>query len=132
MRRKNHSRVWEEIGSVIRQNKGRAILLVICMTASVILALIPPQILRYVVDDKLIPGRQQGLFVLAVLYVAASVLGAAAEFGKGIMLTVIGEKYIHRIRTDLMEKPVPEDDPWCAGEKLVSDGANEYSADGFD
>ena len=104
MRRKNHSRVWEEIGSVIRQNKGRAILLVICMTASVILALIPPQILRYVVDDKLIPGRQQGLFVLAVLYVAASVLGAAAEFGKGIMLTVIGEKYIHRIRTDLMEK----------------------------
>ena len=39
MRRKNHSRVWEEIGSVIRQNKGRAILLVICMTASVILAL---------------------------------------------------------------------------------------------
>ena len=104
MRRKNHSRVWEEIGSVIRQNKGRAILLVICMTASVILALIPPQILRYVVDDKLIPGRQQGLFVLAVLYVAASVLGAAAEFGKGIILTVIGEKYIHRIRTDLMEK----------------------------
>lgn len=104
MRRIKSSRVWGEIGSVIRQNKGKSILLAICMMASVILALIPPQILRHVVDDKLILGRQRGLFSLAVLYVAASVLGAASEFGKGVMLTVIGEKYIHRIRTDLMEK----------------------------
>ena len=86
MRRGKHSRVWEEIGSVIRKNKGKAVFLAVCMTASVILALIPPQILRHVVDDNLIPGRRQGLFGLAVLYVAASVLGAASEFGKGVML----------------------------------------------
>ena len=98
------SAAGREIFSVLKKHPIDTIFLILCMAASVLCALVPPQILRKVVDDNLIPKQEKGLFLLAVLYLLVSVLGLAAEFGKGWFLTVLGEKYIHKVRSDLMEK----------------------------
>lgn len=98
------SHALREIGYVTRSHPFSTAMLIICMAASVLLALVPPQILRMVIDRNLIPGKEEGLFLLAVLYLAASVLGSASEFGKGWFLTVLGEKYVHKIRSDMMAK----------------------------
>lgn len=101
---KKSSHVWKQLESVISGNPIRTVLLFICMAASVLLALLPPQILRRVIDENLVPRKADGLFFLALMYLTASVLGAASEFGKGWLLTVLGEKYIHKVRSDLMDK----------------------------
>lgn len=105
MNRQNKpSRALEEIRNVVRKHPVLTVFLLLCMAASVLMTLLPPQILRHVIDDCLIPGKKDSLFGLAVLYLEVTVAGLAAEFGKGWFLTVLGEKYIHKVRSDLMDK----------------------------
>ncbi len=103
-RQNKPSHALEEIRYVIGKHPLQTVFLILCMAASVLLALLPPQILRHVIDDSLVPGKKDVLFLLAVLYLAASISGLAAEFGKGWFLTALGEKYIHKVRSDLMGK----------------------------
>lgn len=103
-KKKAASRTAGEIGSVLKSHHAACIFLAVCMIFAVLFSLLPPQILRLVIDEKLSRGEETGLLALAVLYLAFSVLGLAAEFGKGWFLTILGEKYIHKIRSDLMAK----------------------------
>ena len=98
------SHVTQLIRSVIFRNPKKSALLLVCMAASVLLALLPPQILRTIIDRNLTRGSMDGLFLLSVLYLLASVLGEVSEFGKGILLTTLGEKYVHRVRSEMMAK----------------------------
>lgn len=104
MRKKNKSHILGQLSAVAGKNPVQTVLLGLCMAASVLCALLPPLVLKRIIDNCLVPGRSEHLFLLAVLYLAASVLGAAAQFGQGYFLSVLGESYVHRVRSDMMNK----------------------------
>ena len=61
-------------------NKRSVFLLMIAVIGSVLFSLIPPQILRMIIDNNLAKGISGGLKGLAVLYLASAALCGLCDF----------------------------------------------------
>lgn len=103
-REKAPSRTGRILAAVLKKNLPTAVLLVFCLLSSIVFALLPPQILRHVIDDNLTKSVTAGLLRLSVFYILAVVLQALSEFGRGWLLTVLGEKYVHALRSEMSGK----------------------------
>lgn len=101
---KENNLIKKSIINVIKQNIGISILLVVTVCGFVITSLIPPQILKYIVDNNLVPKKTDKLFALAVGYIAVLLFIGIFDFVKEAFLTVLGEKIIKEIRIEMMEK----------------------------
>jgi len=80
------------------------ILLIISVIGIVTLQLVPPQILKAIVDDYLDKGIYDGVTTLAVIYLAAVLVSYICEFFKTVFTTYIGQKAILEIRYRMSEK----------------------------
>lgn len=89
---------------VIRNNGGADLLLFFAVLGVVAASLVPPQILKRIIDNNLVPGRPEGLLPLAVAYIAVLMLIGAFDFFKEAVLTVLGQKITREIRRAMMEK----------------------------
>lgn len=98
------SRINAIILSVIKKDMGRSILLVLAITGVVVVSLIPPQILKIIVDQSLVRGNADKLPVLAAAYIAAVLFTSVFDFIKEAILTVLGQKLTKEIRAQMMEK----------------------------
>ena len=85
-------------------NKRSVFLLMIAVIGSVLFSLIPPQILRMIIDNNLAKGISGGLKGLAVLYLASAALCGLCDFTKGVMLTNLGQQMIKNLRLEMMRK----------------------------
>ncbi len=101
---KKDSLVSESIKSVIKTNLAIIILLIFVIFAFVISSLLPPQILRYVIDNNLEPRNNEGLLFLAYLYMGAIFLIGLFDLAKETLLTIIGQKITKEVRIKMMEK----------------------------
>lgn len=101
---KNNNLIKKSISNVIKQNIGISILLVFMVCGFVITSLIPPQILKYIVDHNLVPKKTDKLLFLAASYIAVLLFIGIFDFVKEALLTVLGEKIIKEIRIEMMEK----------------------------
>lgn len=99
-----NSLVKKSITKVIKGNIGINIILVVAICGVVITGLIPPQILKKVIDYNLSPGRQEGLLPLAVGYIGVLIVIGLFDFMKEAVLTVLGQKITREIRIEMMEK----------------------------
>ncbi len=75
-----------------------------CMALSAIFGIIPPWLIRNVVDDVLIAGNSGMLNLLAVGMVALYVLKAAFGYGHAYLMAWVGQKVIMDIRLELYDK----------------------------
>lgn len=75
-----------------------------CMVFSAIFGIIPPWLIRNVVDEVLIAGNSGMLNMLAVSVVVLYVLKAAFGYGHAYLMTWIGQKVIMDIRLELYDK----------------------------
>lgn len=89
---------------IVKENKKFIILLVIAVLGVVIASLIPPQILKRIIDENLTPKNRDGLLKLSVLYFTVIVMIGVFEFLKEAVLTVLGQKITHSIRYAMMQK----------------------------
>ncbi|MEN6349521.1 MAG: ABC transporter ATP-binding protein [Syntrophomonas sp.] len=89
---------------VAHNNKGIFALLVLGVLGFVIMSLIPPQILKIVIDNNLVPKSGDGLLHLAVLYLSVLFLIGIFSFVKEAVLTVLGQKITKEIRLEMMCK----------------------------
>lgn len=89
---------------VIKGNIGTSILLVFAICGVVVASLIPPQILKYIVDHNLVPKSSDKLLVLAVAYIGVLLFIGIFDFAKEAILTVLGQKITKEIRVEMMEK----------------------------
>jgi ATP-binding cassette subfamily B protein len=96
--------VGSSIIQVLKKNIGLAILLFVTVFGVVTASLIPPQILKQVIDRNLMPGKSEGLLSLAVLYITVLFFIGIFDFSKEAILTVLGQKITKRIRLIMMEK----------------------------
>lgn len=92
------------IGKVLKSNKGTVLLLLITMVSLILVSLIPPQILRIIIDEHLILQRSQGLLGIGLIYMSILLLNGALESMKEVLLTVLGQKITTKIRKEMINK----------------------------
>lgn len=96
------SHIWKIAGNVFRREKFKSFLMGAMIISSVIFALIPPLVLERIVDrltDKKNVGAE-----LAIIYLSVIVLSGLMESVQNIMITVMGQKVTHEIRSVMSRK----------------------------
>lgn len=81
--------------------RGRAVLVVLLVLAAAGLEVIPPFVIRTIVDDHVMAGRHDGLLLLAVLYLAASAAVQGLTFLYGYLAATIAQGVLSRLRVRL-------------------------------
>ncbi|MBL4934537.1 ABC transporter ATP-binding protein [Clostridium sp. YIM B02515] len=99
-----NSLIKRSIAKVIRNNIGLSILLVFVICGVVVTSLIPPQILKYIVDNNLVPKRYDKLLTLAASYIGVILFVGIFDFVKEAILAILGQKITKEIRIEMMEK----------------------------
>lgn len=94
----------QAVKEVLREHAVLTILLVLFIVLVIVGTLIPPQILRIIIDTKLTKGMTEGIFLLAALYVGVTILTNLCDFLKSAFLTAIGEDLVARLRNLMAEK----------------------------
>lgn len=96
--------VKRSIINVIKKNIGINVLLVFAVCGVVIASLVPPQILKQIIDHNLMPKSSDGLLFLASTYMGVLLFIGVFDFLKEAVLTVLGQKITREIRAEMMEK----------------------------
>lgn len=89
---------------VFRQHIIMTMALALVILAVVILSLIPPQLLKIIIDRNLVPKNVRGLPSIAFTYLGVLTLIGIFDFLKGGLLTVFGQKLIKNLRMELALK----------------------------
>jgi ATP-binding cassette subfamily B protein len=87
-----NSLVKRSIVNVIKNNIVICALLIFAVCGVVIASLIPPQILKYIIDNNLVPKISNGLLTLAIAYMGVLLFIGIFDFMKEAVLTVLGQK----------------------------------------
>ncbi|MHC1771131.1 MAG: ABC transporter ATP-binding protein [Flexilinea sp.] len=101
---KRNSFIGRTIQSLASKNLKLTILLSFVIAGVVLLSLIPPQLLRIIIDQHLVAGNRNGLLPLAFIYLGVLVLIGIFDFIKGVALTLFGQKIIRSIRMEMTHK----------------------------
>ena len=78
---------------------GVAVMVVI----STLLGLLPPWLIRYGIDSMIMAGKAEGLWILALLMILATLLQGGADFFKRYLAESVAQKAIHDIRSSLYQ-----------------------------
>jgi ATP-binding cassette subfamily B protein len=81
--------------------RARVVLVVLLVLAAAGLELVPPFVIRAIVDDHVMAGRREGLLGLAVLYLAASAAVQALTFLYGYVAATVAQRVLSRLRVRL-------------------------------
>jgi ATP-binding cassette subfamily B multidrug efflux pump len=98
------SLVMDSIIKVIKKNIKIDILLVFSILGVVIASLIPPQILKHIVDHNLVPKVSDKLLLSGITYMSILIFIGIFDFMKEAVLTILGEKITKEIRLQMMKK----------------------------
>jgi ATP-binding cassette subfamily B protein len=99
-----NSLVKRSIVNVIKKNIGISALLIFAVCGVVIASLIPPQILKYIIDNNLVPKSSNGLFNLAIAYMGVLLFIGIFDFMKEAVITILGQKITKEIRLEMIQK----------------------------
>lgn len=98
------SLVEKSIIKVIKENIKINLLLVIAIIGAVLTSLIPPQILKHIIDFNFVPKNNDKLLKAAFAYMGAILFIGVFDFLKEALLTILGQKVTKEIRVEMMEK----------------------------
>lgn len=99
-----NSMIKKSVFKVIKNNMGISILLAFTICGVVITSLIPPQILKYIIDHNLVPKKPDNLPSLAALYIVVLLFIGIFDFVKEGTIAILGQKITTQIRIEMMEK----------------------------
>ncbi len=94
----------ESILKIIKNNKKLVTILLLLIIGVVVTSLIPPQILKRVIDINFVNKSYDDLLFYAVLYIGFIFLTGFLDFFKETVLTILGQKITKEIRIEMMEK----------------------------
>ena len=96
--------VDKSIKKVIKNNIGFCIILVLVIIGVVILSLVPPQLLKVIIDKYLINKVTTGLLRIAIIYLLVLIFIGILDVIKEAFLVVLGQKITKEIRKEMMYK----------------------------
>lgn len=96
--------IKQSMSKVIKNNIRLSVVLLVAICGVVVTTLIPPQILKYIVDNNLVPKNNHKLLVLAASYIVVLLFIGIFNFVKEATLTIIGQKITTEIKIEMMKK----------------------------
>ncbi|MDF2677504.1 MAG: transporter permease [Bacillota bacterium] len=100
----NNNLAKQSIIKIIKYNKRLVTILLFLIIGVVVFSLIPPQILKKVIDINFVNKTYDNLLFYAVLYIGIIFLTGILDFFKETVLTVLGQKITKEIRIEMMVK----------------------------
>ena len=80
------------------------IFLIIAIVGGILMQLVPPQILKNIIDNNILKGIYDGILKLSICYLLAIVLGGIADFIREYMMATIGQDILLNIRLNMAKK----------------------------
>lgn len=111
-----------QLARVVRPWRGLLVVVGLCVAASAVAGIVPPLVVRHVVNANLVPRRAGGLPAAGLTYLAAVAGDAVFSFGYGYLAAVVAQRAIAALRvrlfTHLMRLPVSYFDRTPLGEVI--------------
>ena len=99
-----NSFILQCIKKLIREHIFFSLLLFLLLLSSILLSLLPAQLLRYMIDDILKPMNSVGLILAALAYFGLIVIINLVEMAKETSFVWIGQSLTQTICSDMMKK----------------------------
>ena len=80
------------------------IFLTVAIVGGILMQLVPPQILKNIIDNNILKGIYDGIWKLSIYYLMAIVLSGAADFMREYMMATIGQDILLNIRLNMAKK----------------------------
>ena len=93
--------IGRELGELTRPWRPLLVIVAALVVCSALLQLVPPLVVRSIVDDNLAAGSSSGLFLLAVVYLAATAGAQAFTFGYTYLAARIAQAVLNLLRVRL-------------------------------
>lgn len=90
--------------NVTKEHPWRIALLFLFIILVIAGALLPPQVLRLIIDTKLVPKTTEGLLSLTLLYLGLLLATNLFDFLKSALLTDYGQRLVSALREAMAEK----------------------------
>jgi ATP-binding cassette subfamily B multidrug efflux pump len=92
-----------QLGALIRPWKRILLVIAVLVLAGALFELLPPVLIRWIVDDHLTVGKSDGLLTLALLYLGAMALGQGLSFGSGYLAATVAQRVLSNLRVRLFD-----------------------------
>ncbi len=92
---------WRGALSLLVPWRGTLVVVAALVLVAAALELVPPLVVRRVIDHHLTAGSAEGLLPLALLYLAATAATEAVSFGYAYLTAVAAQSALHGLRTRL-------------------------------
>ncbi|MDB5862135.1 MAG: Xenobiotic-transporting ATPase, partial [Ramlibacter sp.] len=97
------SRFGNQLGGLIRPWKHMLFVIALLVLAGALIELLPPLLIRRIVDDHLVAGKTDGLLTLAFLYLGAITFGQGLSFGSGYLAATVAQRVLCDLRVRLFD-----------------------------
>jgi len=92
---------WSEVRRLLRPWSQRIAVIAVSILAVEGLAVIPTMLMRRIIDQHLEPGLPDGILLLALLYLAATITAEALHFGISYMTVWVAQRALCTLRVNL-------------------------------
>lgn len=90
-----------QLADLVRPWRGSLLVIGVLVLAGALFELVPPVLIRRIVDDHLTAGNSEGLLLLALLYLGASALGQGLTFVYGYLAAAVAQRILSSLRVRL-------------------------------
>jgi ATP-binding cassette subfamily B multidrug efflux pump len=94
-------RFWTQVAALVRPWRRMLVLAIGCVVGAALAGVVPPLVVRHVVDRNLLAHRTAGLPAAAVVYLGAVVAGAALAYAYSYLSAIVAQRAILALRVRL-------------------------------
>ena len=95
------TQLMTQVWSLVRPWRRHLVVVALCITASAIVELVPPLVVRYIVNHDLVYRKTSDLLIAGSLYLAAIVIDAGVTYGYSILAAIVSQSAIAKLRVRL-------------------------------
>ncbi len=94
---------WRQLAGLLRASRRRLLVIALLVVAGALFELLPPMLIRSIVDDHLAAGRRDGLLALGLFYLGAITLGQGLAFVYGYLAAALAQGVLSGLRVRLFD-----------------------------
>jgi ATP-binding cassette, subfamily B, multidrug efflux pump len=94
---------WRQLAALLRSSRRRLLVIALLVVAGALFELLPPMLIRGIVDDHLAVGKREGLLALGFFYLGAITLGQGLAFVYGYLAAALAQGVLSDLRVKLFD-----------------------------
>jgi ATP-binding cassette subfamily B multidrug efflux pump len=92
---------WREVRALLHPWRGLIALIALCVLLTEASAIVPPLLMKRIVDNYLMPGIREGVLVLALLYLGATAVAQGMDFLATYLTAYVAQRVLRDLRVRL-------------------------------